>query len=423
MVGAIRTRVRRRLGGCHQDWQGRRRQAAGLGIALVLSFGTFAAQKAYAAPAGLARPAGSATPNRFDPTSRATSVKPAPATTPAPAARRTAGPRHPARFAGAGGQPATLLLDPSKPGHLASSDAALELDVPAGAVSAADVSAAGGQMPLMVRRVLPASGGSAGGSGHFTFGTFLVQVLDSRGQLAKQGLRRPLSLKLHYGAHAGALDVSHATAVVNQPLPAWFDPDPAALTGIAAGSPAAGLAVSAPTMGLVPGAPLGTAPAAARKLGPSSTQRLTLDAGTQMLSMGALNVAAAAAVTFNSSVPVATFGAPDVSETNLSAGALILRQPLQLPAGPGGLTPPLALAYDSASVSDQHNVQGAASWVGEGWHLSLGAISWAERDVAMGCSLNCPVQEWNDVWQLVDGFGTKAELIPPNFNVSTYNDD
>src|SRR5262245_11301969 len=108
MVGSIRDRIRWGLGGCQRGCQGRRRQVAGLGIALVLSFGTFAAQKAYAAPAGLARPAISAMPNRFDPTSRAASVKPAPATRPAPAtARRAVGPRHPARLAGAGGQPAT----------------------------------------------------------------------------------------------------------------------------------------------------------------------------------------------------------------------------------------------------------------------------------------------------------------------------
>jgi RHS repeat-associated protein len=295
-------------------------------------------------------------------------------------------------------RPATVPLDPSKPAHFASSDSALELDVPAGAVSTADMSAAGGQMSLLVRQVLPASGGSAGGSGHFTFGTFLVQVLDSKGQQAKHGLRQPLTLKLHYEGHGGALDVSHATVVVNQPLPRWFDPDPA--------------------LGASPGA--GPSPASPGKLGPLSKQVVTLDAGSQTLSASVPAVGAATSVSFNTTVPVATFGTPDLYETNPSAGALIRREPLQLPAGPGGLTPPLALAYDSASVSDQHNVQGATSWVGEGWHLSLGAISWAERDVTIGC---CPAPQWNNVWQMVDGFGNKAELIPPNLNTSTYYDD
>jgi RHS repeat-associated protein len=431
MFGSSRERIRWRVRVGLPDGRIRRREMRGLGMGLVLSLCTLAVQGTVPGVAFAASPATAnlsanlSTPNRFDPTTRAASVKPAPAAKPmrAPASQRGADHHHAAPMVQAAMQPATVALDPSKPGHIASSDSALELDVPAGAVSAADVSAAGGQMSLMVRRVLPASGGSAGGSGHFTFGTFLVQVLDSRGQLAKQGLRLPVGLKLHYGAHGSALDLSHATAVVNPPLPAWFDPDPAA-AGVA-GTPAAGPATSMPSTGLAAGAPLGVArtPASSRKLGPTSTQKLTVNAGAQTLSMGALTVAAAAAVTFNSSVPVATFGAPDLFETNPSAGALVLRQPLALPAGPGGLTPPLALDYDSASVSDQHNVQGAASWVGEGWHLSLGAISWAERDVAMGCSVNCPTPAWNDVWQLVDGFGTKAELIPPNFNVSTYNDD
>ena len=34
--------------------------------------------------------------------------------------------------------------------------------------------------------------------------------------------------------------------------------------------------------------------------------------------------------------------------------------PIDVPAGPGGLTPPVTLAYSSADVSEQHNVQGAA---------------------------------------------------------------
>ena len=394
---------------------------AGLGIGLVLSLCTFVLQGATPAMAGVAHGRSSPAPNRFDPTSRASSVRPALAAAPKPAASRAAVPLHPGHRAHTM-QPATLPLDPSRPGQLTSGDSALELDVPAGAVSARDVAAAGGQMSLLLRQVMPASGASAGGSGHFTFGTFLVQVLDSRGQQAKQGLRQPLTFKLHYGGRGGALDVSHATAIINPPLPPWFDPNPAAAG--AAGAPAA-VTAAPQTTGLVAGAPLETAPptASARTLGPISSQKLTADAASGTLATSVAGVAAATSISFNSNVSVATFGAPDLAETNPSAGALMLQEPLQLPAGPGGLTPPLKLAYDSASVSDQHNVQGAAPWVGEGWHLSLGAISWAERNVATGCTTSCPVQPWNDVWQLVDGFGTKAELIPPNFNLSTYYED
>src|SRR5215472_12218953 len=417
MMQSSRQRIRGRV----PEGRKRGRQMAGLCIGLVLSFSTLPARIAYAAPARPVHAASSDRPNRFDPATRATSARPgpAPATSPAPAGGRAAGPHHPLPLAGAGAQPATLLVDPSKPGHLTSSDSALELDVPAGAVSAADVAAAGGSMSLMVRRVLPASGGSAGGSGHFTFGTFLVQVLDAAGGQARQGLRRPLSFKLHVGGRWGALAAGHATAVINQPLPRWFDPNPAA-----AGIAAPATATSTPVTGLTEGAPAGAAlPATSVKLGPMSTRGLTVNAASQTLSMSAPSAAAATTVTFNSNVSVATFGAPDLFETNPSAGALVLRQPLALPAGPGGLTPPLTLAYDSASVSDQHNVQGAASWVGEGWHLSLGAISWAEREIDLGCTTSCPTPAFSDDWQLVDGFGTKAELIPPNLDTSTYNDD
>jgi hypothetical protein len=78
---------------------------------------------------------------------------------------------------------------------------------------------------------------------------------------------------------------------------------------------------------------------------------------------------------------VATFGKPDPFDVGLSSGALTARYPLELPAGPGGLTPPLSLAYNSAGLNEQHNPQGAAPWVGEGWNLSLGSISWAEHNV------------------------------------------
>src|SRR5215472_8014630 len=423
--GSSRLRIPGRLRGRLPVGRERNRHMAGLGIGLVLSLCTFTVQGwgpgvvLAASPATATRTAGSPEPNRFDPRSRASSVLPGPAAKPAaaPAARR-AGPHHSQAGLRPAMQPATLPLDPSKPGHLTSSDSALELDVPAGAVSAADVAAAGGAMSLMVRRILPASGGSAGGSGHFTFGTFLVQVLDAAGGQANQGLRRPLSFELHVGGRGGALAVSQATAVINQPLPRWFDPNPAA-----AGIAAPPTATSTPVTGLTPDGPAAAALPAKVGLGPMSTRVLTVNAASQTLSMSVPSAAAATTVSFNSNVPVATFGGPSVFEANPSSGAVVLKHPLDLPAGPGGLTPPLTLAYDSASVSDQHNVQGAASWVGEGWHLSLGAISWTEREIDLGCPVTCPTPAINDEWQLVDGFGTQAQLIPPNLNVSTYNDD
>ena len=93
-----------------------------------------------------------------------------------------------------------------------------------------------------------------------------------------------------------------------------------------------------------------------------------------------------------------------------------------MPSGPGGLTPPIHLSYSSAAVSEQHNVQGAAGWVGEGWSMSLGAITWAEHDVTADCPSTCG-ENWENSWQISDPFGMGADLIPPNNAVSTYYDE
>ncbi|HEY4024984.1 MAG TPA: hypothetical protein VGO86_01030, partial [Candidatus Dormibacteraeota bacterium] len=379
-----------------------------LSVGLVVSLTAFMLNGSFPGLGTVARASSSAAPNRFDPTSRATSTSGVPAARPAPAPSSGRG----SAQAGAGRtpqvtmQPATLALDPSRPGHLTSSDSALELDVPAGAVSRSDVSAAGGSMSLLVRQVAPASGGSAGGSGHFTFGTYLVQALDANGRLATHGLRQPLGVKLHYANRAGAAaDVSHAVAVVNASLPRSVDLNPAATPGRPAATSAAATTRS---------------PATKPSLGPTVTRRAAVDPASGTLSTSAPASSASTTVSFATVAPVAAFGGPDRFETNLSAGALVMPNALSLPAGPGGLTPPLSLTYDSSAVTDQHNVAAAAPWVGEGWNLSLGMISWSERDTALGC---CPNPDFNPSWQLMDGFGTRAELIPPNLSTSTYYDD
>src|SRR5262249_13168779 len=125
-------------------------------------------------------------------------------------------------------QPALVDLDPAAGGHLLGSDGVLEVDVPPGALTAADISASGGKARLLVRQVLPPSGSSAGGSGHFTFGTFLFQVVGADGRLAR-GLHKPVQVTLHYDERAAALDLSHVRAVVNGSLPKWVDLDPASV--------------------------------------------------------------------------------------------------------------------------------------------------------------------------------------------------
>ncbi len=105
----------------------------------------------------------------------------------------------------------------------------------------------------------------------------------------------------------------------------------------------------------------------------------------------------------------------------LNGGTLDAGYDLDIPAGPADLTSQVRLAYSSAGVSEQHNPNGAASWVGEGWSLGMGSISWAEHQVFSTCGSCTP--QWEDSWQLSDPFGTAADLVPPNINVSTYLDD
>jgi hypothetical protein len=241
----------------------------------------------------------------------------------------------------------------------------------------------------------------------------------------------------------------HAQVLVNPTLPSWFDVNPpAALPSISApaaspsqapstsaassartSSPARSAQTSVPASGQPSASTPGVAPSV--KMGPSSHQAATLDAASSTLSASLAPGSSSTAVSFNTDAPVATFGKPDPFTVGLGGGALTARNPIEVPSGPGGLTPPVTLAYDSAAVSEQHNPAGAAPWVGEGWHLSLGAISWAEHDVLSYTQTypcvqqgTCvPQHKWEDSWQLSDPFGTGSELIPPNINVSTSLDD
>jgi RHS repeat-associated protein len=288
--------------------------------------------------------------------------------------------------------PGRVTLDPTGGGAFTGSDGVLDVTIPPGAVTASDLAVAGGSVSLAVRQIAPASGGNAGGSGHYSFGSYLLQVVGADGRLTGSGLRQPVRVTLHYGSREAALDTKNAYLLLNGPLPSAtnLNPDPK------------GLALSAKAAGL----------------GASSTPPVTSDSRARTLSASVSLTGSTTAASFNTDAPVATFGKPDPFNTDLSAGGLTATIPLDLPPGPDGLVPPLVLQYSSASVNEQHNVQGAAGWVGEGWNLSLGSITWAEHNVAGSGATN-----WVDSWQLNDAFGTAAELIPPSTNVSTYYDD
>ena len=349
-------------------------------------------------------------PNRFNPRTHASSVRPhwpkgtlIPHRPDATSSRRGAAKPYPFhRDMSAGFRPMIERLGP-RGGRFLSRNGGLEVDVPAEAVTPADVAVAGGSMRLLVRQVEPASGGSAGGSGRDTFGTFLIQVLDSRGRLA-HGLRHALVLRLHVGKRARALDLARTQVVINGGLPPWVNLAPASVPGVAAGHAPPRAMSRRPTL-----------PRPAHEMASLNAKNSTLSANVPLADSTTV-------VSWDTDAAVATFGKPDPSTVDLSGGSLNMSFPIDAPAGPGGLKPPLTLSYGSAAVAEAHGVQSAAPWVGEGWSLGLGSISWAQFNV-QDLPSNDRAPQWEQRWQLNDPFGTAAELIPPNVFASTYFND
>jgi hypothetical protein len=373
------------------------------------------------------RAASSGQPNTFDPSSNASSINNLPPE-PAPGANPTPGVPTPfAKSALFPMTPAVIALDPNSPSHFVGSDGRFQIDVPAGAISPSDVAADGGATSLLVRQILPASGSNAGGSGHYSFGSYLIQVTNSAGQLASHGLQQPVTLTMHYGA-SSALDVAHAYLVINAPVPPSVNLDPTSVN-LSTPNPT-GTSTAKPSRSAV--RPFVTSPSPHRQLaglarwtapigqsvGVHSARLATLDPAAGTLSGSAPFSSPSMSASWGTNSPVATFGKPSPFETDLSGGSLTAQYNIDVPAGPKGFKPPLGLIYNSAGVAGQHNPQGAAGWVGEGWNLTLGSISWAEHNTNGSGTPN-----WQNSWELSDAYGTSAALIPPNVYVSTSNDD
>ncbi|TME01475.1 MAG: hypothetical protein E6I69_13535 [Chloroflexi bacterium] len=389
-----------------------------------------------------AHAASSGQPNLFDPNSAATSVNHLPPE-PAPEANPTPGTPTPfMKNPTVSMAPASFSLSVSTPSHFVSSDGRLLIDVPAGALSPTDLAADGGSTSLLVRQILPQSGSNAGGSGHYSFGTYLIQILNSSGQLANHGLQQPVTLTMHYGA-SSALDIAHAYMVLNVPIPSAVNLDPSSVVvgptpqqpsrpasrPVVPSSPnpsprpRSSINASTPSPSPSSGPSQTSQPARWLKplrdsLGPRTPRRSTFDPSAGTLSGGAPLSSPSTSVTWGTDSPVATFGKPSPFEIDLGGGSLTAEYNIDVPAGPKGFKPPLSLIYNSAGVTGQHNPQGAAGWVGEGWNMTLGEISWAEHNTA-----GTGTPTWQNSWELSDAYGTSAELIPPNVFVSTYNDD
>ena len=273
------------------------------------------------------------------------------------------------------------------------SDGHLEVRIPATAITANDLAQAGGKLSLRISQIAPGSGSNAGGSGHLSFGTYLLQLVDAKGNVLSHGLRAPITALYHFSTKEGVLNLGHAYAVLN-------------------GTRSQGVA----------SAPLAKGVAVNSTFGPLTSSPVTLDLKQHTMTVTPSLGTPSTSLSWQSDASIASFGKPDPFAADLNAGALTASYPIDVPAGPGGLTPPVQLSYNSAGVSEQHNPSAAVGWVGEGWTLSMGSINWAEHNVLAGCQSTCGTN-WENSWQLSDPFGTGSELIPPNINVSTYFDD
>lgn len=312
-------------------------------------------------------------------------------------------------------QPVTIPLTTAAT-HFVSSDKLLTLDIPANAVTSSDMSAAAGHtLSLRVTQTAPGGGSTAGGSGLISFGSYLLQVVDGSGALVTQGLRAPVNASFRPSTKANsALPLSQALVVVNGSLPSGADVVPTSFTPA---TPQHG-----PIMG--PAQPEATYPnvndRAAMRMGAFTSVTPTVETSTNSLVTPLSLGTPSTTLTFNTHSPVAAFGSPDPFTTSLSSGALVGSLPISLPPAPGGTLPPVQLTYNSAEVNERHNVQASASWVGEGWTLGLGAVTWSEHNV-IPTGPDAP--NWESSWQISDPYGTGSEIIPNDFQMSTYYDD
>ncbi|HUY78112.1 MAG TPA: hypothetical protein VMV29_15160, partial [Ktedonobacterales bacterium] len=285
-----------------------------------------------------------------------------------------------------------------------SSDQRLTVTVPAGAVTPALLTAGSGGVSLQVKQLAGASGGMGmGASGRISLGTYQFSLVGSHGPI-HAALAKPIALSLSLKGWQGAgFDLSHVIFVVDgsAPVSAYLDTTTGKLN-----------------TALVSAKPQPFAATLNRAAG-------SLDVAIPLAGSGTTNG------TWNTDSPQAHWDAQTDTGVDLSSGDLTYSYPLDVPPGPGGLTPNLTMSYDSSSVANEHNPQATSGWLGEGWNMSLGSITWGEHNVYTSnnctfsnctCTLiNCTI--WDNMWQFSDAFGNGGQLIPQDSNVSPWYDD
>lgn len=75
-------------------------------------------------------------------------------------------------------------------------------------------------------------------------------------------------------------------------------------------------------------------------------------------------------------------------QNDLQTGAATGAYPIEVPPGPGGFQPKISLQYNSGAVDEMKNKRDVGSWIGIGWSLSLGSISYDEVNNRYSLELN-----------------------------------
>jgi hypothetical protein len=312
--------------------------------------------------------------------------------------------------------PQTLSLTPQAQ-HFLSADKHFALDIPTGTVSPAQVKAAGGKIQLQVVQTEIPGGGSA--SGELLFGTYQLNLLDAQGQpLTSLILAQPIQVSYHLS--------QDQTSLLQQ------NPVVYAFWGAASSSPSATskssssrtssqmTTVHQPTTVDARQPHVFKATIGGNGLTWSWSSRLNQNSTTPSSASTAqpgTNVATAtpavssSTVTFSTQTPEASWGTPSDFQVGMNSGSISYSYPFNFPTG--GLVPPLSLSYSSESVNESHNPQATAPWLGEGWNLGLGSISWRQENVTPDST-----NRKENVWYINDSYGTSGQLIPPDLNAS-----
>jgi hypothetical protein len=270
--------------------------------------------------------------------------------------------------------------------HVLSSDGRLEVSIPAGSIDASQLQAAGGSLTLTITQLLPGSGGTSGSE--ITFGTYQLLVRTATGAVANHlTLLHPITLLYHLQKDQATLvwagqkvyailrggDASTLLPGAKPSVPARYEP-PTTSTLLYAQPGSNSLTWRVQTTLTI---------SSAISSPPSSTSTPTFTPTPTSTPKSAANPAATASPTVTAtSTPAASspptpssfvitpstvifgtqalWGTPTQPQVDLNSGQVTYTYPLDLPPGPGGLTPTLNLAYSSGSVDESHNLQAGA---------------------------------------------------------------